>query len=252
MSQPADSMTIHSSSSPIPRWKGWLLRLTQRSPANGQVRFGDLRRVTPISQHFGYDRGLPVDRYYIENFLSLYASDIKGRVLEIGDAAYSTKFGGDQITQQDVMHVSEGNPIATFVGDLTHAEQLPTDSFDCFVLTQTLHLVYDFHSALETIYRVLKPGGVVLATVPGISHKSVDEWQDYWCYSFTTASMEKLFGEFFPADGVEVEAHGNVLAAIAFLEGLSFDELTQQELDYRDRCYELLITIRAVKPVSAS
>jgi SAM-dependent methyltransferase len=224
--------------------------MMQHSPGNGSVQFGDLRRVTPISRHFGYDRGLPVDRYYIENFLNRHSSDIKGRVLEIGDDSYTRKFGSDRVTQRDVLHVTEGNPIATFVGDLTNANHIPSDCFDCFVLTQTLHLVYDFRTALSTIHRILKPGGVVLATVPGISHKSIDEWEEYWCWAFTTASCRKLFAEFFPTDHVEVEAFGNVLAAIAFLEGLSFDELTKQELDTRDRSYELLITVRAVKPMS--
>lgn len=245
------SAHLDPTKSPIPRWKRWFMPALQGSPSTGRIRFGSLRRVTPISRHFGYDRGLPVDRYYIENFLKQHSDDIQGRVLEIGDDAYTRKFGGDRVTQPDVLHVNEGNPIATFVGDLTHAEQIPSDSFDCFVLTQTLHLVYDFRAALDTIYRILKPGGVVLATVPGISHKSVDEWEDYWCWAFTTASCKKLFGEFFPSDHIVVEAHGNVLAAIAFLEGLSYHELTQKELDYRDRCYELLITVRAVKPTGS-
>ncbi|MEP0926308.1 MULTISPECIES: methyltransferase domain-containing protein [Cyanophyceae] len=242
---------LNPTESPIPWWKQWFMPALQGSPYAGRVRFGSLRRVTPISRHFGYDRGLPVDRYYIENFLNQHSADIQGRVLEIGDDAYTRKFGGDRVTQRDVLHVTANNPIATFVGDLTNAEQIPSDSFDCFVLTQTLHLVYDFRAALDTIYRILKPGGVVLVTVPGISHKSVDEWEDYWCWSFTTASCKKLFGEFFPPDHIAVDAFGNVLAAIAFLEGLSFHELTKKELDYRDRSYELLITIRAVKPTSA-
>lgn len=252
MQETSNPITSNLSNSHIPVWKQWLLQIMQRSPAKNRIRFGSLRRLTPISRHFGYDRGLPVDRYYIENFLNHHSSDIKGRVLEIGDDSYTRQFGGDRVTQRDVLHVTEGNPIATFVGDLTNADQIPSDSFDCFVLTQTLHLVYDFRAALNTIYRILKPGGVVLATVPGISHKSIDEWEEYWCWAFTTASCKRLFTEFFPADHVEVEAFGNILATIAFLEGLSFDELKKQELDYRDRSYELLITVRAVKPMGDS
>jgi SAM-dependent methyltransferase len=241
-------MAQETSLSTLRRWISTFLPVFKGSPPVGRVNFGGLRRVTPISRHFGYDRGLPVDRYYIENFLKAHSSDICGRVLEIGDDSYTRQFGGDLVTTRDVLHVKEGNPIATFVGDLTHAEQLPSDAFDCFILTQTLHLVYDFRQALQTIYRVLKPGGVLLATVPGISHISVDEWADYWCWSFTTLSARRLFEEFFPTENLQIEARGNVLAAIAFLEGLSYDELTREELNNRDRCYELLITIRAVKP----
>ncbi|HAZ47361.1 MAG TPA: methyltransferase [Cyanobacteria bacterium UBA11369] len=234
--------------SPYMRWVKNLLPALKGRPPVGWVNFGSLRRVTPISREFGYDRGLPVDRYYIENFLARHSNDIKGRVLEIGDDSYTRQFGGDRVTTRDVLHVKEGNPIATFVGDLTNADHIPSDAFDCFILTQTLHLVYDFRVALKTIYRILKPGGVILATVPGISQISTDEWADYWCWSFTTLSAQRLFEEFFPPENVQVETYGNVLSAIAFLQGLSFTELTKEELDHRDRCYELLITIRAVKP----
>ena len=38
-------------------------------PPVGEVRFGSLRMVTPISTNWGLDRGLPIDRYYIERAL---------------------------------------------------------------------------------------------------------------------------------------------------------------------------------------
>jgi SAM-dependent methyltransferase len=134
------------------------------NPPVGCVRFGSLRRVTPISRHFGFDRGLPIDRYYIEKFLVEHSQDIRGRVLEIGDDSYTRRFGGNRVAIRDVLHVEEGNVRATLVGDLTRADHIPSDTFDCFILTQTLHLIYDVRAALQTIYRILKPRGVVLAT----------------------------------------------------------------------------------------
>src|SRR5262245_9564385 len=163
-------------------------------PSSG-VDFGHLRRVTPVSREFGYDRGKPVDRYYVENFLARQAGDIQGRVLEIGDAAYTRQFGGERVTISDVLHVEAGNPAATIMGDLTHADHIPTNTFDCFILTQTLQFVYDVQAALQTTYRILKPGGVLLATFPGISQISDDRWADYWCWSFTSLSAQRLFEE---------------------------------------------------------
>src|SRR5688572_17693927 len=90
-----------------------------KPPSVGTVRFGDLRRLAPISRRFGYDRGKPIDRVYIEQFLALHAGDVRGRTLEIGDDAYTRRFGGDRVALHDVLHVAEGNPKATFVGDLT-------------------------------------------------------------------------------------------------------------------------------------
>ena len=118
------------------------------------------------------------------------------------------------------------------------------------IVTQTLFLIYDIHAAVAHIWAALKPGGVLLATLPGISQVvryDMDRWGDYW--RFTTRSARQLFAEAFPAESVTVEAHGNVLTAVAFLHGLAAGELSCEELDYRDDDYQLLVTVHAVKPV---
>ena len=222
-------------------------------PPVGWVRFGSLRRVQPISRNWGSERGLPVDRYYIEHFLARQASDIRGHVLEIGDATYTRRFGGERVTKSDVLHVAENRPQVTILGDLTRADHIPSDTFDCVILTQTLQVIFDVPAALKTLYRVLKPGGVALVTVAGISKISrydMDRWGYYW--SFTSRSVQRLFGEVFPPSQVTVEAHGNVLAAIAFLHGLAAEELRRAERDFFDPDYETLITVRAVKPQAAT
>ena len=241
----------------------WIRRHARRVwPPVGLVRFGGLRRLTPISRKFGGDRGQPIDRYYIEDFLDRHAGranyvhgEIHGHVLEVGDDYYARKFGSggggrypDSPMKVDVLHVDESNPQATIVGDLTGADHILSDNFDCVICTQTLLLIYDLRAAVRTLHRILKPGGVVLATVPGISkicRPDIDLWGDYW--RFTTRSARRIFEEAFAPENVSVEAYGNVLTSIAFLHGLAAEELRQEELDLRDPDYELLIAIRAVK-----
>ena len=218
------------------------------SQTKDQLNLGDLRRVTPISRSFGFDRGRPVDRYYIERFLSTHAQDIAGHVLEFGDNAYTRQFGGERVTASDVLHAEESNPQATIIADLSDAPHIPADKFDCIICTQTLMYVYPLKAAIETLHRILKPGGVLLASMPGISQLSrydMDRWGEYW--RLTSLSAQRLFAEHFSASAVEAEAHGNVLAATAFLYGLATEELMPEELDYRDPDYELVITVRAVK-----
>lgn len=230
------------------RWK----RLTQW-PVVGTVRFGGLRRVQPVSRRFGLDRGKPIDRYYIEAFLSRNAGDILGHVLEMGDDNYTRKFGESRVTRSDILHLHPGNPQATLVGDLANAQHIPSNSFDCIIFVQTLQFIYDFRAALGHLHRILRPGGKLLATFPGISQISrydMDRWGDFW--RFTSLSARQLFEESFPAGNVTVQAHGNVLSAIAFLEGLAVEELKREELDQPDLDYELLITVRAVKAGEAS
>jgi SAM-dependent methyltransferase len=225
-----------------------LVRYT-RWPPVGLVSFGSLRRLKPISPYWGSERGQPIDRYYIERFLANCASDIRGRVLEIGDNTYTQMFGGEQVTHNDVLHVAEHKAAVTIIGDLTTADHIPSESFDCIILTQTLQAIYEVPAVVRTVYRILKSSGVVLVTVPGISKVSrydMDRWGYYW--SFTTQSARRLFETAFPAEYIHVDAYGNVLAAIAFLHGVATEELRQKELDFQDPDYQLLITIRAEKP----
>ena len=219
-------------------------------PPVGWVNFGSFRRLTPISREFGYDRGLPIDRYYIEGFLKQQKTHVQGRVLEVGESTYTLRFGGNRVSHSDVLYVIEGNPEATIVGDLTAADHIPSDLFDCVIITQTLHLIYDMKAAVKTLHRILKPGGVLLATFPGISQVVKCDWGDSWCWALTEQSGRQLLEEFFPAEHVQVLAHGNVLAAISFLQGLAVEDLRKKDLDYQDSEYQVLITARAIKPPS--
>jgi SAM-dependent methyltransferase len=215
----------------------------------GLLRLGQFRRVTPISQAWGFDRGLPIDRYYIENFLACHAQDIGGDVLEIMASTYTFRFGGNRIQKSDVLHASDDNPDATIVADLTRADQIPSASFDCIIFTQTLSFIYEAAAAINTLERILKPGGILLGTVPGITKISREDMRrsgQYW--SFTTLSIQRLLEEVFPAKQLEVEAYGNVLTAAALLYGLAAEELRKAELDHRDPDYEVVIAFRAVKP----
>ena len=220
--------------------------LTGSVPAPGRIRLGDLGSVEPISRDFGFDRGTPIDRYYIERFLERHASEIVGRVLEIGGDDYTRRFGRERVTRADVLHVRPGNPRATIVGDLTDPAILPSNAFDCIVLTQTLHLIYDVRAAVSQLYRALAPDGVVLVTAPGISQIDRGEWSSSWFWSFTPSSLQRLFADCFGAD-VLVEHHGNVFAATTFLQGLAVEEVDTKKLDPLDRSYPVIVAVRARK-----
>jgi len=225
----------------------WLVRQS-RLPRIGTVDAGDLRRLKPFSTAWGNDRGTPVDRYYIEAFLAQHAPDIHGRVLEIGDDTYTVRFGGRKVEQSEVLHAAPGNPIATYVADLTDAPQLPTAAFDCMICTQTIHVINDVQAAMATIHRVLKPGGVLLATFPGISriYRDADgQWLDYW--RFTVNSARSLAERYFAPVDTQTRVYGNVLSATSFLYGLAAEELLREELDYHDELYQVTIGVRAVK-----
>ena len=212
------------------------------------VKWHQLRTLTPVSTVFGLDRGTPIDRYYIENFLRSQSTHIRGVVLEIAESSYSKQFGGERVTAFEVLHYTHDNKNATIVGDLCDHRSLPANKIDCFICTQTFQFIYNYKDAIRGAYHMLKEGGVLLATVAGISQISrydMDKWGDYW--RFTSLSAKASFEEVFGQNNVTVQAYGNVLSSTAFLHGISVEELTTKELDATDDNYQMLITIVAFK-----
>jgi SAM-dependent methyltransferase len=216
------------------------------------------RRLEPVQRN-PFGRGSPIDRYYIERFLRRWDGpppaerEIKGRVLEFYDTQYATLVGcagtaSSLVVATDVIDVVD-NPRATVRADIAHAPQLASETYDTIICTQVLQLVFDLHAAFATLARLLKPGGTLYVTVPGISpdlgHVEGGGIK-YW--RFTAASVRTLMLDQFAPEDVVVEAFGNVLAAVGFLHGLAAEEFTAAELDVRDPAYETLIAARARKP----
>ncbi len=142
-------------------------RLDALGPSGGApVLFGHLRRTAPISAVWGIDRGRPIDRYYIAAFLERHRLDLKGHVLEVKDAAYTRMFGGQRIHASDVLDIDGNNPVATIIADLAGPDGIGRARYDCFILTQTLGLIYDVRAAIANAATALKPGGVLLCTLP--------------------------------------------------------------------------------------
>jgi SAM-dependent methyltransferase len=206
---------------------------------------GTLRRTTPLSDHYGRDRGTPIDRYYIEQFLAAEHAAIRGRVLEVLNREYTERFGAD-VAVSDVLDIDAENPLATVVADLAAADALPAGGYDCFILTQTLQYVYELRAAIAHAHRLLGPGGTLLCTVPVVSRidRSALE-SEYW--RLTAAACSRLFGEVFEPESVTVRARGNVLTAVAFLVGMAAEELSARDLERDDPFFPILVSVRATK-----
>jgi SAM-dependent methyltransferase len=237
-----------------PRWQRDRLVRLYREGLGRRVRFGSLHRVTPLSRDWGYDRGEPIDRHYIARFLDEHRQDIHGHVLELADSGYTTTFGDTRVTQVDVLHRVEGNPAATIIADLEIADhpRIPSRTFDCIIFTQALQLIFETRHAIANLHRALRPGGVLLGTMPGLSstQQGSGPWADDWCFGFTSVSLRRLFGERFGVDQVQVDTFGNVLSAAAFLYGIASQELGAAELGFTDPSFPVTLGVRAMKLIA--
>jgi peptidoglycan/xylan/chitin deacetylase (PgdA/CDA1 family) len=208
--------------------------------------WGDFRRTDPVSRDWGYDRGGPVDRTYIEAFVEAHSSDVRGAVLEIQEDDFTRMAGGTRVASSSVLDIDPANPRATVIADLRSAPELASASLDCVILTQTIHVIDDMAAVAREIHRVLRPGGVVLATLPAASRVCLEygERGDLW--RVTPAGAAAIFEADFN-EAVQAESFGNVLTTVAFLEGLGAGELTAAEYAARDPYYPALTGIRARK-----
>jgi hypothetical protein len=206
---------------------------------------GLLWRRRPVSRNWGFDRGTPIDRFYIEAFLERHRADVRGRVLEVRDDTYTRRFGGHGV-ESHVLDLDPANARATVVADLADAPHLPSSAYDCFILTQTLHFIYDVRAAISAAERVLAPGGTLLATMPCVSRMSRELFDsDFW--RLTPAGARHLFGDIFGPERVEISYHGNAVVAASFLMGVAAEEVRNRLLTQTDPLYPLIVTIRATK-----
>lgn len=200
--------------------------------------------VRPVSRTFGYERGKPIHRYYLESFLREHRAVIRGRCLEFENPGYSRVFGRDRPTSIDVIDLSASNPQATIVADLTKPNDLTGDAFDCIVCVHVLHLVYEADRFTAELHRLLAPGGSLLMAVPATS--MIDPaWTEF--RRWTPLGVETLLAQFFEPAEVEVATYGNSLAAAAEMRGLAADELRRRELDAIDELFPVEVCAAAVK-----
>jgi len=229
--------------------KGWLsprqvVRMRTLARRLGRPRWGNLRRTRPFSTRFGFDRGTPIDRFYLERFLAAHAGQIRGDVLEIQCDAYTRRFGRDLAA----VHTVDINPAfePTYCCDLAAADGvIPDDRYDCFLLPNTLYALRDLEGCLKQAARVVRPGGVILAST-AVLGPLVDDGPDLW--RMPPQGWEEVARRAWPGCEVEIAGHGNCLAAVAALLGLAHEELRGEELAVRDDRYPVLVTLCCRKP----
>lgn len=202
------------------------------------------RSLEPLSIKFGFDRGTPIDRYWMHLFLESNQKDIKGRVLEVTDNNYTVLYGKDKVTQSDVLDIDRKNKKATLYGDIQNLTNIQSDTYDCIVLTNVLGIIPDYEAAIRECHRILKKGGVLLLTVSSFS-PTRDLDLNLW--RFTVTSAKYVFGKYFNPKKLAVSSYGNVLTGQCYWVGMAQEELSKEALDYQDPRFSCLVAVRATK-----
>ena len=198
---------------------------------------------TFISNDFGFGRGTPIDRIYIENFLKKYAEEISGECLEFGDTSYIDKFGKSVSKKYTFNYSEESSKIKNIImGDLTKLDNLSANSFDCILCINVLNFIYDLPSAVQGLKKLIKPNGKIIVTMAGvcahISRYDMDRWGDYW--RLTDKAAMKLFKDA-ELNIDKIQTYGNPYACSAQVNGFSMEDLLQEKIIPSHPDYQLLV-----------
>jgi SAM-dependent methyltransferase len=205
--------------------------------------------VEPLRKTWG-ERGQPLHRMYLERFLEECATDIHGHCAEFQEDSYTSRFGGCRVVKIDILHKDKGNPRATIIADLTKENSIPSNVFDCIICTYVFHIIFEMDKMIAELYRILKPGGILIVAAPDITSNNNPQYHELW--RFTAEGLHLLLAKAFGMEHVTVRTYGNSLIAAGELRGLVKPEFTKAELDYHDPRFAILVCARAVKKAEAA
>jgi SAM-dependent methyltransferase len=227
--------------------RGW------RTPGLRRLRAMSFRRMTPL--YAGRPPGTWIVRHYWADFLERHRLAIRGRALEVGSIDSIRQYGGERLTSAEAIDVTRHSPDVTVVADLSRADDVPGEQFDCFVLQFTMHVIADAEAALHHSLRLLKPGGDLLVNFSCLDYQfptgldmgtGTPLWV-HWCFTpLQVHNMLRRAG--LRPEDYELEVYGNLFARIAYQLCVPVEELSREELEHRDPGHPVLICVRATRP----
>lgn len=166
----------------------------------------------------------------------------QGEFIIMGDADDSYDFA--EVSKFIDKLQEDGNPLATLVADLTKPNNIPSNQFDCIICTHVLHIIADIDKAVSEMYRILKPGGVLLTAVP---HVSMCDPGFHELWRFTPEGLASVLAKAFGTGNVTMRAYGNSLTAAGETRGLITREFSKAALAYHDPRFAVEVCARAYR-----
>jgi hypothetical protein len=178
-------------------------------------------------------------------------SSIRGDALEVGEVGTIRQYGAERLRAAHAIDIARHGPHVTIIADLSRAEGVPGERYDCFIVQFTMHVIADVEGALYHAIRLLKPGGVLLVNFSCVDAHFPDGYDMgtggrvwvHWC--FTPLQVHNLLRRVgLASSDCTVEVYGNLFARIAYQLNMPAEALTHRELTHHDPAHPVLVCVR--------
>lgn len=132
------------------------------------------------------------------------------------------------------------------VTSLDEVRNKSSTSVDTVILDRLLNRTLDYEYLMAEAYRILKPGGQLLATVVALA-PSCDEQGEEQYWGFTQDAARFLTEKYFAREAITLTVYGNVLAGRFLLKRRPAAELSHKELSFTDERWPVVTGIKAIK-----
>jgi len=225
-------MAVSPRSATLDRWLKSLARRSRpRSPSRrSRVELGDFGRHRPSLDQ---DEASVYDAL-VRRFLRPRLAILAGPGLVLGV--------DDEPGWMDVLAAAANVTVGRMTGGFER-ELEATATVDWVVLDRCLQRMPEPTVALEEVVGRLKPGTTLITLFTGIARAEPEGRGPLW--SVAPYAARRLHEERRELERLEVEQHGNVALALAWLYWLPADDLTEQELATVDPAYPVLVGVTA-------
>ena len=210
-------------------------------PSVHHLQWGDLRRRFPVDANYGFGRGTPIDRFYLDIFLRKIKKNVCGKILEIGADQKRLDLKkykpGARFDSLDI----EGKSKPTFTANAEVQSILKPRSYDSILAFNVLGHCRNPFSVTKNMHTWLRPGGIAFCAVS--SSQRVGRCPED-CWKIQPDGLRALFSNF---RKIQIISYGNLTTTIGALQGLAAEELSKEELLDHHPDYPVLSCVIAEK-----
>ena len=201
-----------------------------------------LKSIKIYSEKFGFDRGTPIDRYYINTFLeNLKLENSFNRSLEFGEIHYSDRFKvKEKYFLSHPAYETRAISSKQISFDLNSAHNYDGIKFDLILSTNVINFTKNPFVSIKHHMDMLNSGGTLVLTASAsmpISKFDAERWGDYWRIAPDGLNqlLRTLNCEY------DIHSFGSFVTSIAFLCGLSAEEVDPLDLNENDDRYPIIV-----------